>query len=44
MKAEARIVKDSVFQHGVISIIFMAVATGLSSLYLKSYFKKRKDK
>ena len=44
LKAEARIVKDSVFQHGVISILFMTVATGLSSLYLRSYFRKKKDK
>ncbi len=44
LRSESLSIKDSVKQHGIISIVFMVVATGLSSLYLRSYFKKRKDK
>ncbi len=43
-RSVSNLVKDSVVQHGVISVVFMVVATLLSSLYLRSYFKGQKDK
>ena len=44
LRAESLMIKDSVKSHGLISVAFMVVATLLSSLYLRSYFQKRKDK
>ena len=44
MRTEGRLIKDQVVSHGIMSVVFMVVATFISSCFIRSYIKKRKDK
>ena len=44
LRAEGRLIKDSVTFHGIISVLAMVMGTFLSSCFIRSYIKKKKDK